>query len=273
MAGIFLICTLITFHRIMTLIDTHTHLYLPEFDHDRNEAVERALAAGIEKMFLPNIDTSSITPMLKLAEQFPSHCYPMMGIHPSSLKDDWDKEIGEAAAWLERHPFIAVGEIGIDLYWEKRYRLEQMEGFARQIQMALDHDLPVVIHSRESLAEIFDVLKDFSSLPPGVFHSFTGTRKEAEQILDMGFFLGIGGIVTFKNSALREEIRPLGPERIVLETDAPFLAPVPQRGRRNESSFLVHTAAFLAELFGISVDELARITTRNARTLFPKAFE
>ena len=256
----------------MTLIDTHTHLYLPEFDDDRREVVQNAITAGVEKMFLPNIDTGTISPMLELAEQFPGHCYPMIGLHPTSVKENWQQEMETIEKQFEENHFIAVGEIGIDLYWEKKYKREQEEAFARQVQLALDHQLPVVIHSRESLTEIFGVLKGFSRLPAGVFHSFTGTRREAEEALEMGFMLGIGGIITFKNSSLKEEIVPLGPEHLLLETDAPFLAPVPRRGKRNESRYLVHIAEFLAVLFGITTEEIAKITSGNAIKTFPAAF-
>ena len=256
----------------MTLIDTHTHLYLPEFDHDREEVVQEAIAAGVEKMFLPNIDRYSVKPLLDLSAQFPRHCHPMTGLHPTSVKKNWEEEMDFVERTLEENRFIAVGEIGIDLYWDKTFRKEQQEVFARQVQLALDHHLPVVIHSRESLQEIFDVLQGFSELPGGVFHSFTGTRSQAEKILNMGFGLGIGGIVTFKTSSLKEEIRPLGPGALVLETDAPFLAPVPRRGKRNESKYLIYIAEFLAVLFNTTTEEIARITTANARRIFPAAF-
>lgn len=256
----------------MTLIDTHTHLYLPEFDHDRSNVVENALAAGVEKMFLPNIDRDTVKPLLALAAQFPLHCYPMAGLHPTSVKENWKEEMAFVEKMLEENSFIAVGEIGIDLYWDKSFEKEQQEVFARQIQLALDHRLPVVIHSRESLPVIFDVLRGFSRLPGGVFHSFTGTRSQAEKILEMGFGLGIGGIVTFRNSSLKEELKPLGPGAMVLETDAPFLAPVPRRGKRNESKYLIYIARFLAGLFDITPEEIARITTANARKIFPAAF-
>ena len=256
----------------MTLIDTHTHLYLPEFDHDRSNVVQNALAAGVEKMFLPNIDRDTVKPLLALAAQFPLHCYPMAGLHPTSVKENWKEEMAFVEKMLEENSFIAVGEIGIDLYWDKSFEKEQQEVFARQIQLALDHRLPVVIHSRESLPVIFDVLRGFSRLPGGVFHSFTGTRSQAEKILEMGFGLGIGGIVTFRNSSLKEELKPLGPGAMVLETDAPFLAPVPRRGKRNESKYLIYIARFLAGLFDITPEEIARITTANARKIFPAAF-
>ena len=256
----------------MTLIDTHTHLYLPEFDHDRSNVVENALAAGVDKMFLPNIDRDTVKPLLALAAQFPLHCYPMAGLHPTSVKENWKEEMAFVEKMLEENSFIAVGEIGIDLYWDKTFEKEQQEVFARQIQLALDHRLPVVIHSRESLPVIFDVLQGFSRLPGGVFHSFTGTRSQAEKILEMGFGLGIGGIVTFRNSSLKEELKPLGPGAMVLETDAPFLAPVPRRGKRNESKYLIYIARFLAGLFDITPEEIARITTANARKIFPAAF-
>ena len=256
----------------MKLIDTHTHLYLPEFDNDRWDVVQKAIAAGVEKMFLPNIDTETLMPLLKLTEQFPRNCFPMTGLHPTSVNEHREEEMKAIERSLKDHRFIAIGEIGIDLYWDKKYQKEQEEVFAQQIQLALDWHLPVVIHSRESLPGIFGVLESFSTLPGGVFHSFTGTYAEARKIIEMGFMLGIGGIVTFKNSSLKEEIKPLGPGHIVLETDAPFLAPVPRRGKRNESSFLVHIADFLANLFGVSSGEIADVTTANARKIFPAAF-
>ncbi len=257
----------------MMLIDTHTHLYLPEFDNDRWEVVRRAIDAGVEKMFLPNIDAGTLTPLLKLTEQFPRNCFPMTGLHPTSVKENREEEMAAVERSLHDNHFIAIGEIGIDLYWEKKYKKEQEDIFARQVQLALDHHLPVVIHSRESLPEIFGVLESFPHLPGGVFHSFTGTYEEAKKIIDMGFMLGIGGIVTFKNASLKDELKPLGPRHLLLETDSPFLAPVPRRGKRNESSYLVHIASFLSDLFDIPPAEIAEITTTNARKTFPAAFQ
>ena len=252
----------------MHLIDTHTHLYLPEFDQDRYEVVNSAIQAGIDKMFLPNIDLSTIQPMLDLANAFPSHCYPMIGLHPTSVKENFRQSLQEIYQYLEKGVFLGIGEVGIDLYWDKTYRYEQTEAFRQQVQWAIDYNLPLIIHSRESLPLLFSVLDEFPRLPRGIFHSFTGTREQGEQAIEKGFFLGIGGIVTFKNSNLKNTLFSLGPDHLVLETDAPFLAPVPKRGRRNESSYLVYTAQFLADQFSMEPEELADITTRNALNLF-----
>ncbi len=253
----------------MKLIDTHTHLYLPEFDADRHEVVEAAIRAGVDKMLLPNIDKGTITVMLKLAEAFPGHCYPMLGLHPTSVKENFRQQLEEIHGYLKNGTYVGIGEVGIDLYWEKKYREQQTEAFRQQIEWALAFDLPLVIHSRESLPLIFSVLDEFPRVPRGVFHSFTGTKEQAKQALDKGFYLGINGIVTFKNSTLGETLLSLGPDRLLLETDAPFLAPVPKRGRRNESGYLVYIARFLAGLFSMEPGTLAKITTRNALELFP----
>jgi len=252
----------------MNLIDTHTHLYLPEFETDRQEVVEAAIWAGVNKMLMPNIDLSTLTPMLKLTEAFPRHCYPMIGLHPTSVKEDYRQQLNELYIHLKEGSYVGIGEVGIDLYWDKTYRKEQTEAFRQQIEWALSFNLPLVIHSRESLPLIFSVLEEFPQLPGGVFHSFTGTRNQAEYAIEKGFFLGIGGIVTFKNSTLKDTLLPLGPEHLVLETDAPFLAPAPKRGKRNESSYLVFIAQFLAVLFSMDPETLAEITTRNAQNLF-----
>ena len=252
----------------MYLIDTHTHLYLPEFDHDRREVINTAVRAGVEKMFLPNRDLSTLSPMLKLVSDFPTRCYPMIGLHPTSVKEDYTRALEEMQHHLQADSFSGIGEIGIDLYWDKTFKKEQTEAFAQQIQWAIDYDLPAIIHSRESLPLIFSVLDDFPHSPRGILHSFTGSVEQAKHALDKGFLLGIGGIVTFKNSNLKNTLLPLGPDHLVLETDAPFLAPVPKRGKRNESSFLIYTARFLADLFSIESEKLAAITTKNALKLF-----
>lgn len=253
----------------MNLIDTHTHLYLPEFDADRADVVKAAVEAGVEKMFLPNIDVTTIQPMLALVREFPESCFPMIGLHPASVKEDYREQLQDIYIHLRKGLFIGVGEIGIDLYRDKKYQKEQMDAFGQQIQWAIEYDLPVAIHSRESFKQVFSVLNEFSKLPRGVFHSFTGNIKEAEYAIDKGFKLGVGGIVTFKNADLKNTLFPFGTDPIVLETDAPFLAPVPKRGKRNESRFLVSIATFLAGLFSVKPDKIARITTDNALKLFP----
>ncbi|MCX6254522.1 MAG: TatD family hydrolase [Bacteroidia bacterium] len=219
----------------MQLIDTHTHLYLPEFDTDRDEAVNRAVSTGIVKMLMPNIDIQSVDLMLSAVNRYPDICYPMIGLHPTSVKDDYLYQLDKLENLFTKHKFVAIGEIGIDLYWDKTFLKEQSIAFRRQISFAIDKRLPVVIHSRESFTEVFSVLDEFEGKGiKGVFHAFSGNIKDAEKAIGIGFKLGIGGIVTFKNSGLDQIVKVTGPENIILETDSPYLAPVPHRGKRND---------------------------------------
>jgi len=253
----------------MQLIDTHTHIYLPEFDADRDEVVKRAAGNGIEKMLMPNIDRESVERMLSAVSRYPGICLPMAGLHPTSVKEDYEEQLEELEKLFPEHKFIAIGEIGIDLYWDKSFIKEQLSALRRQIIFALEKELPVVIHSRESFPEVFSVLNEFRGTGlKGVLHAFTGTIKEAEKALDLGFMLGIGGIVTFKNSGLDKVVEDIGPENIILETDSPYLAPVPHRGKRNESSYICIINKKLAEIFGISEEEIASITFANSTRLF-----
>jgi len=253
----------------MNLIDTHTHLYLSEFDNDRERVIKSAMNNGIRKFLLPNIDNNTVLPMLKLASQFPEACYPMIGLHPTSVKNNYDKELIRIANWLPKETFYAIGEIGIDLYWDKTYKEEQMKAFREQIGLALNNHLPVVIHIRESFDEVFQILDEFKpDYPKGIFHSFTGNLDQAHRAIAMGFKLGIGGIVTFKNAGLDKIVKDINPEHIVLETDSPYLAPVPKRGKRNESSYMVFTTQKIAELHNISIEKIAEITTQNAIKIF-----
>ena len=207
----------------MNLIDTHTHLYLSEFDNDRERVIKSAMNNGIRKFLLPNIDNNTVLPMLKLASQFPEACYPMIGLHPTSVKNNYDKELIRIANWLPKETFYAIGEIGIDLYWDKTYKEEQMKAFREQIGLALNNQLPVVIHIRESFDEVFQILDEFKpDYPKGIFHSFTGNLDQAHRAIAMGFKLGIGGIVTFKNAGLDKIVKDINPEHIVLETDSPY---------------------------------------------------
>jgi len=249
--------------------DSHTHLYLNAFDEDRDQMIQRAIDAGVTRMLLPNIDSSSISPLFSLAERFPDHCLPMMGLHPTSVKENYKEELGRIEEALRGKDIIAIGETGIDLYWDKTFLKEQEEAFATQIAWAMELDLPLVIHARDSFQEIFSVL-DRAGGPElrGVFHSFTGGTAELERALSYNFMIGINGIVTFKNSNLGEVVRKIPTNRLLLETDAPFLAPVPYRGRRNESSYLLETAAKIAEIHNLSKEEVARITSANAELLF-----
>jgi TatD DNase family protein len=253
----------------MQFIDTHTHLYLPEFNTDRDEVVSRAVGNGISKMLLPNIDLQSVEQMLSASDRYPGICYPMTGLHPTSVKEDYIFQLSELENLFTKNKFVAIGEIGIDLYWDKTFLEEQLLSLRRQIAFAIDNGLPVVIHSREAFPEAFSVLDEFKGKAlKGVFHAFTGSLEDAEKIISLGFKLGIGGIVTFKNSGLDKIVKETGPEHIILETDSPYLAPVPYRGRRNESSYIPIINKKLAEIFGKSEEEIASITYSNSVTLF-----
>jgi TatD DNase family protein len=253
----------------MQFIDTHTHLYLPEFDTDRDEAVSRAISSGISKMLLPNIDLQSVEQVFSCVERYPGICYPMTGLHPTSVKTDYISQLAGLQHLVTNHKVIAVGEIGIDLYWDKTFLKEQMIAFRKQIAFAEDSGLPVVIHSRDAFPEVFTVLEEFKGKTlKGVFHAFTGTIQDAERALKIGFMLGIGGIVTFKNSGLDKVVKEIGPGNLILETDSPYLAPAPHRGKRNESSYICIINKKLAEIFGKSEEEIAAITYSNSTRLF-----
>jgi TatD DNase family protein len=251
------------------LTDTHTHLYLNAFDDDRHEVVQRAIDQNIRYMLLPNIDSNSVHDMLNLCEAFPDHCFPMMGLHPTSVKDNYEAELSKIEAWFEKKKFIAVGEIGIDLYWDKSYLKQQEEAFRSQVEIALKKDLPIVIHSRDSFEIILNILTDYrASGLRGVFHCFTGTIEQAKKAINLGFFLGIGGVVTFKNSGLDKVVEHIDPDHLLLETDSPFLAPVPFRGKRNESAYIELITSKISTLKNMSKEVIANITTQNAIQLF-----
>jgi len=254
----------------MQFIDTHTHLYLGEFDVDRENTVNKAVALGVGIMVLPNIDHTSWKPMLDLCRQFPSHCFAMAGLHPTSvLPESVESELEEVKLQLETGNYIAVGEIGIDLYWDKTHQALQEEVFLNQIKLAKKFNLPVAIHVRKSFDEVWRILKPETGPDlKGVFHCFPGDEIQARRVIDAGFLLGIGGVVTFKKSGLQKVVSAVGPEHIILETDAPFLAPVPYRGKRNEPAYIPVIAEKIAELCGISIQEVAKVTTLNASKLF-----
>ncbi|HSG68066.1 MAG TPA: TatD family hydrolase [Bacteroidales bacterium] len=253
----------------MILIDTHTHLYLNAFDDDREEMVNRAIATGVKYMFLPNIDSTSVKGMHALANKFPENCFPMMGLHPTSVKENYREELALVEKLLGEITYWGIGETGIDLYWDKTYYREQVEAFNRQIDLAIAYDLPLVIHARESFREIFRVLenRDIKGLR-GVFHCFTGSSDEANRAIKLGFMLGIGGVLTYNKSGLDKVVEEVGLEHLILETDAPFLPPVPHRGKRNESAYVLHVADRMAEVLGKPLDEVASATTANACELF-----
>lgn len=251
------------------LTDTHIHLYADQFDSDRGQLVEDAMAAGVHRFFLPNIDLESIGPMLALEEKYPGRCFPMMGLHPCYVKDDWEQQLSVIESWWQKRPFCAVGEIGIDLYWEKTHLAEQQEAFRRQIRLANSYNKPVVIHCRESFDEIMAVLDGCpKEAPHGIFHCFTGTLDQAYEVIRRGFLLGIGGVVTFKKSGLDAVVRELPLEHLVLETDAPYLAPTPHRGKRNNPAYLRLVAEQVEAIKGIPLEEVARITTENSKKIF-----
>ena len=253
----------------MELIDTHTHLYLPEFDNDRDEVVRNALSNGVSTLLMPNIDLTSITPMMSAVNRYSEICHPMMGLHPTSVKEDWLYQLEEMERLVVLNRFIAIGEIGIDLFWDKTFINEQIEAFRRQISLAISLGLPIAVHSRNAFHEIFSVLEEFSMTGlKGVLQAFSGDTVTAERAVKMGFMLGIGGIVTFKNSGLDAVVKNVGPEHLIVETDSPYLAPVPHRGKRNESSYLCIINKKLADIFGMDPDEVAAITFRNSKEMF-----
>ena len=253
----------------MQFIDTHTHLYLPEFDTDRDEVVNRAVDSGVVKMLMPNIDFKSVDLMLSAENRYPGICHSMIGLHPTSVKDDYLSQLDKLETLFTKHKFVAIGEIGIDLYWDKTFLKEQLIALRRQISFALLNELPVVVHSRESFPEVFSVLEEFHGQGlKGVLHAFSGNIKDAEKALDIGFKLGIGGIVTFKTSGLNIIVKEIGPENLILETDSPYLAPVPHRGKRNDSSYICIINKKIAEISGMSEEEIALITYTNSIRLF-----
>ena len=251
-------------------IDTHTHLYDEQLMAEEDAMIQRALDAGVHKMYMPNCDSSTIEAMMHLARKFPENCLPMMGLHPTYVKDNYNEELAIVEEWLAKEKFFAVGEIGIDKYWDLTYLPQQIEVFEKQIDLALQYDLPIVIHSREATQDCIDVVqKKQNGRLKGIFHCFGGTLNEAKQIIDLGMYLGIGGVVTFKKSSLPEVLKETGLSNVVLETDAPYLAPVPYRGKRNESSYIPLIAEKLGDVFGLGKEEIGRISTENAVKIFP----
>lgn len=253
----------------MNLIDTHSHIYAEEFNGDIADVIAKSKEAGVEKILLPNIDSQSIQPMHNLEKMFPGYCIPMMGLHPTSVKENFMEELDICKKWLDSKKYCAVGEIGIDLYWDKTFIKEQQIAFDTQINWSLEFNLPIVIHSRESFDEIFEVLENYKhSNFKGVFHSFSGNLAQAQKAIELGFYLGINGIVTFKNSGLDKTVAKVPLDKLMLETDSPYLAPVPKRGKRNESSYVLYTAKKLAEIYQTELQNVAETTSRNAKNLF-----
>lgn len=251
-------------------IDTHTHLYSEQFNEDRTEMIQRAIAAGVERLYMPNIDLDSVEGMHALEKQFPENCFAMMGLHPCSVDANWELVLAKMKVLLEKRSYVAIGEIGIDLYWDKTFVEEQKEAFRTQINWAKELQIPIVIHARDSFTEIYEVLdQENDERLKGIFHCFTGNEQDVQKILNyQGFSFGIGGVVTYKKSDLPEILKFIPLEKLLLETDAPYLAPTPFRGKRNESAYLVHTAEKIAEILELPLNKLEELTTQNALKFF-----
>ena len=253
----------------MIITDTHTHLYSESFDKDRSEMIKRAINKNIERFFIPAIDSTYTKSMLQLEKDFPNHIFLMMGLHPTHVKENFKEELAHVEEMLSKRKFYAVGEIGIDLYWDKSTLDIQIEAFRHQINLAKKYKLPIVIHCRESFDEIFNVLEQEKSDDLfGIFHCFTGTIEQAHKAISYNMKLGIGGVVTFKNGKIDQFINQIDLKHIVLETDAPYLAPKPYRGKRNESSYIIKVLEKLSELYKMSIQDIASITTENSKTVF-----
>ncbi len=253
----------------MKLIDTHCHLYLDEFKPNINEVFERARNNGVTKFYLPAIDSGVLDDMLALEAAHPNECFSMMGLHPCSVKENYKEELQLVQHWLNKRKFAAIGEIGLDFYWDKTFQVQQYESFKIQMQWALERNIPIVIHTRNAMQETIDAAKPFANKGlRGIFHCFGGTLENANEIIEMQFLLGIGGVVTYKKSGLDVVLKEINLKHIVLETDAPYLTPVPYRGKRNESSYLQFIAGKLAAIKNITIEEVAAVTTANAEKIF-----
>ncbi len=252
----------------MVLVDTHAHIYTEEFDSDRDALLERAEKESVTKILLPAVDSESHDRLVQLADAH-AQCLPMMGLHPCSVKENYRDELEVVNGWFQRRRFIAVGETGLDFYWDKTFTEQQYAAFRQQVEWSLQYEIPVVIHSRNATDECIDVIREFQPQGVrGVFHCFSGTEAQARTIMELGFYLGIGGVLTFKNAGLDKVVKAVGLEQVVLETDAPYLAPVPFRGKRNEPSYLRYILEKLVEITGLSQEDIAQKTSKNAQKLF-----
>jgi TatD DNase family protein len=251
------------------MIDTHCHLYSEEFDTDRKEMIARAQAVGVEQFFLPAIDSTAHDGMFSLETEFPNVCFAMMGLHPVYVKDNYKQELQLVESWLGKRSFCAIGEIGLDFYWSRDHEAQQYEAFQLQMEWAMHYQLPIVIHTRNAMQETINAVKPFAAKGlRGIFHCFSGSAESAKQVIDMNFLLGIGGVVTYKNAGLPQALTNIDLQHIVLETDAPYLTPVPFRGKRNEPSYLTYVVQKLAEAKGVSIEEIKAATTQNAKAFF-----
>jgi TatD DNase family protein len=253
----------------MFITDTHTHLYSEAFAENQDEMMQRAIAAGVGRFFVPAIDSSYTQAMLAVEKAYPDHVFLMSGLHPTHVKENYKEELAHVEGLLAKHTFYAVGEIGMDLYWDKTFLGEQKEAFRYQIQLAIDYGLPIVIHCRDAFEPIFDILEEFKHQDVfGIFHCFTGTLEQAQKAIGFRMKLGIGGVVTFKNGKIDQFLDQIDIKHVVLETDAPYLAPVPYRGKRNESAYIVNVLNKVAEIYKKTPEEVAAITTANAKAVF-----
>ncbi|RFZ91820.1 TatD family deoxyribonuclease [Mucilaginibacter conchicola] len=253
----------------MVLTDTHTHLYYEADAAKRDELMQRCKQNGIGRLFLPNVDAASVPMMFELLQAYPDNCYPMLGLHPCSVKEDWEEELAVIQPAIHQHKIYAIGEIGIDLYWDKTTLTQQVQAFKLQIKWAKALDLPIVIHCRDAFDEVYQVLLDEQDEKlRGIFHCFSGTLEQAQKVIDLGFYLGIGGVVTYKNAGLDKVVEQIELKHLVLETDSPYLTPVPYRGKPNESSYLIYVAQKVADLHNKFVEEVAEITTANSKAVF-----
>jgi TatD DNase family protein len=253
----------------MNLTDTHCHLYSDEFATDIDMVLQSAVAEKVGRFYLPAIDSETHDSMLLLEKKYPGKCIAMMGLHPCSVKEDYLKELKVVEEWLGKRPFPAIGEIGLDFYWDTTFTAQQYEAFRIQMEWAIQYKVPVVIHTRKAMSETISVVKEYSAKGlKGIFHCFSGTYEEALSVIELGFYLGIGGVLTYKNSGLDKVVDKIDVQHMVLETDAPYLSPIPFRGKRNESSYIKYVADKLAAIKNISIDEIAAVTTANAEKIF-----
>ena len=253
----------------MIITDTHCHLYSEEFDADIEAVLQRAEAESVKKFYLPCIDSTAIDAMMELERRFPQKCIPMMGLHPCYVKENYRQELSIVQEWLGKRSFAAVGEIGLDFYWDKTYVTEQEEAFKTQLVWSIQYGLPVSIHTRNAMQETINIVKEYTPKGArGIFHCFSGSYESAKEIIKTGFYLGIGGVITYKNAGLKEVLEKIDLQHLVLETDAPYLTPVPYRGKRNESSYLKYVIERLAEVKNCSILEVAAVTTANAEKIF-----
>lgn len=251
------------------ITDTHTHLYSSQFNEDQKEMIQRAKDVGVSRFFIPAIDSSYTESMLKLEEEYPLDVYLMMGLHPTSVKENYLEELQHVKEWIDKKDFYAIGEIGIDLYWDKSFLKQQQEAFSTQIKWAKEKKLPIVIHCRDAFDEIFEILEEEKGDDlRGIFHCFTGTKEQADKAISYNMKLGIGGVATFKNGKIDKFLNEIDLQHIVLETDAPYLAPTPYRGKRNESAYITNVIDKLVDIYGVSFKEISEITTQNSKAIF-----